>query len=1011
MVYFILFTLSYISGMALSALLDIHGGAFFLLLSVFLGVGAFIPFWQRNALALREGNISSLLKEEESVPVLTIMFLLGTFCCFGIYQYSAVIYSTGPNHIDKLMEGGDPWTKFRVVGEIVEEPNLKNDYLEVKVKPRLVQKLARTSNFKERKPKKGRGRRKKKGAIEEPAPEAAGAETSNASGGYTIPDEPEEVENPVDGGLVMAMVYQETEAFRKVKFNQTVELIGQFNKASARRNPGSLDYQKFLRNQGIFRTIRLTEKSGKINILGENPDGSRWYRFALYLRMEFLKVVKQTMPYPESSFLGGVMLGLRGGLPNIITTEFRKTGVSHVLAVSGLHVTIIAGLLFGIFTVFRVPPKVFGPIIVFFLFTFALIVGWPSSAVRAALMNSLFVLSRAYLKDSGFRMSIVFSLSVAAAYILFMSPLQLTEPSFVLSFMAIYSLAMFTDPIERLLRQTLRGNGLALITASIFIFFLTVAVKRDLVLQPLFFHFTVAYIIGSLWLGKKLSAGSDFQSYSFEMLPGWLKSFTAAQVAIFLAMMGPLSAFYFGTMSLAAPLANMIAIPLIGVIVQLGMIAGIAGTFVPAIGLHLALVINAANWLGVKFFLGMAHFFATLIPFPRISQPGIGAVFLYYAILHLFFHWEVIYKYTTAIGSAASELWEDPDYKLSLGLLGGLAIGCGLFLSVFGLSRLERQPSLRATLLDVGYGSSLLLEKGGKTALIDAAMRDGLSEYDVGERVIQPALSEKGVDKIDVVVLSSALPERISGLMIVSENYQIGKILAPFDIPTDGKLLSFPDFVRRFTLADMKMEADFKKGIISARPPDYYWDQAFSAFNALIKRVNSAGIPVGRIKEGSRLPGFEDCIECLYPPKAKDPERFSAYYDGAILKITEAGMTMLYTPGNMYPLQKIMPQKVDMLFLAELPYPLQNFLDLMTARRFDRAAMSFRKPSSWLLEGYYMKKILDGRGIQLDRKTRDLSDVFYRTDTDGAVQVDVFKNKISVKRFIESPTTVIPVWH
>ena len=97
---------------------------------------------------------------------------------------------------------------------------------------------------------------------------------------------------------------------------------------------------------------------------------------------------------------------------------------------------------------FRVPLRVFAPIIAFSLFTFALIVGWPSSAVRAALMNSLFILARAYLAGLGFKMSVLFSLSVACVFILFMSPLQLTEPSFTLSVMAIYALAMFSAPSQ-----------------------------------------------------------------------------------------------------------------------------------------------------------------------------------------------------------------------------------------------------------------------------------------------------------------------------------------------------------------------------------------------------------------------------------------------------------------------------------------------------------------------------------------------------------------------------------
>ncbi len=995
--HFILFTLAYIVGMGLAVVLEIQAAPFFLLLTAFLLVGSFIPLWQRHGQTLIEGHFRQILQEEEAFPVLSVLLLMGAMGCFGVFRYAGALQATGPRHLDRVMENGDPWTKWRVVGEVVAEPTLKNDFLEVKIQPRLVQKVVRS-----KKPPKGPRGKGKKRSNAGSAPAAVEAPTGGdapAGGGYALSEDLPEPEREVEDGLVMAFIYQETEAYRQVKFNQTVELTGQFHKASTRRNPGSLDYQRYLRNQGVFRTFRLTAKSGRFTVLAEDPSGAWWYRFALHLRTRFLKVIKQTMPYPESCFLGGVLLGLRGGLPPIVASEFRKTGVSHVLAVSGLHVTIIAGLFYGIFTMFRVPLRVFAPFIVFFLFTFALIVGWPSSAVRAALMNSLFILSRAYLRDYGFRLSIVFSLAVAAVYILTISPLQLTEPSFVLSFMAIYALAMFTDPAEKLMRDTLRGDGLVLAAVASFLFFLAVTLKRDLVIHPWFFTGTGLFIVAVVWASRRLATSSGFQSYSFEMLPGWLKSFTASQVAIFLAMMGPLSAYYFGSMSLAAPLANMIAIPLIGLIVQLGLIAAIVGSFLPVVGLPLALVLNAANWLGVKFFLGMAHFFAVLIPFPRVSQPGLGLILGYYALLHLYFYWETIRDYSLALGAAVIDLWEDPDYRIPLGLVGGGLVAVILFLGGFGLSRLERAPTLRVTQLDVGYGSSLLVEKGGRFALIDAGMRDGLSEYDVGERVIQPALSEKFADRVDLVVLSSALPERISGLLSVAENYQIGRILAPFEIPTGGQLIPFQEFIKRFNFADVKLETDFRKGIIPSMPPNYYLDQAFQAFNGLIRRVHKSGIPVGRLAAGTPLPGFEDTIEVLYPSRAGD--RFAVYYDGAILQIREGAHRFVFSSGSMYSLPKVLPERVDVLFLADLPFPLDDFWGLVSSDRVNRVALSFRKPSSWLLEGYYMKKILDGRSIQIDRKIRDQPGRFLQTQSDGAIQVDVVKDRLLVRPFVE----------
>lgn len=1004
MTIFIILTLAYIAGMSTICLLGIQGGAFFLLLAGMFFFAAAIPFWQHHGDKLSDGEFREIVEDEEPVPVLSVLLLVGACFFFGIFRYGNALNVTSPNHVDRVLDASDPFGKWRLVGRVIEEPSLKNNYLEVVIAPERIQEI---QSFRQPKPKfstSGKGRPKKRGrkkaavTSDTTAPSEESAATTSA---VLVPEPVPPPEITVDDGLVMAQVFEENEAFKLLKYNQRVEISGHFSIPSAARNPGSLDYQRTLRNRGIFRTVRIAGLGARLDILDEDPSGSPWYRFALYLRTAFLGVVKQTMPYPESSFLGGVLLGLKGGLPAIVTTEFRKTGVSHVLAVSGLHVTIIAGLFYGLFVLFRVPMRIFSPIIVFFLFTFALIVGWPSSAVRAAMMNSMFLLSRAYLSERGFRASIIFALSVAAAYILTVNPLQLTEPSFVLSFMAIYALAMFSGPAERLMRDCLRGPGLLFAFSATALFYLAAVVKRDLVLAPFFFPCAAVYIVVTMIASRRLSNLSGFQSYSFEMLPQWLMSFISSQVAIFLAMMGPLSAYYFGSLSLSAPIANMIAIPLIGVIVQLGMIAGIIGAFVPGIGMHLALVINAANWLAVKFFLGMAHFFAVLIPFPRISQPGIGILLAYFAILHLYFFWDEITAYASAIWSAAVELWEDPDYKWGLGLIGGVGLAAACFLSVFGLSRIEGRPSMRLTMLDVGFGSSLLYEKSGKTLLVDAGYCDTFSGFDIGERVIQPALSSKMKNAVDAVILTSALPERVSGLISVIGNYRVRSIYAPFEIPTDGKRIPFADFVRRFSLADMNVEGDFKKNIVISTPPNYYWEQAAESFNALIMAVHKYQTPVYPLVKGSRIEGFADTVEVLAP--ASVTERFSCYYDGAALLFKEGDARIAYAPGNAYIYENAFPTELNGLFLADLPYPFDKFSEYVRQARPEWVGISFRKPSSWLMERYYMKKLIDGRSIQFNKRSRDLAMPVYRTEQNGAVQVTARHGALYTRTYITPP--------
>lgn len=964
--------------MAFAVLAGASSSGIFLLLTFVFGLCAAIPFWYRHSSSLLSGNFAAIRDDEEPLPALSLIFLILTVATFGCFRYISVLRHDYRGHLQTICEKEDENTRWRIRGRVIEEPKLGSSNLEVLIQPETIRKVQR----KRVQVSHGSANAGKKKSEFENIDDESAAEA-------------------VTGGLLLAQIVEEAESFREVAFNQVVEVDGQLSEAAETRNPGALDYRAHLRNRGIYRTVRIMPRKATLRVIEHAEGGSAWYRFALYVKNEILKVIKQTMPYPESSFLGGVLLGLKGGLPAKISQEFRMTGVSHVLAVSGLHVTIIAGLLCGIFAIFRVPLRVFAPIIVFSLFTFALIVGWPSSAVRAALMNSLFILARAYLQNLGFKFSVLFSLCVACDFILFMTPLQLTEPSFTLSVMAIYALAMFSEPSHNFLKRLLRGPGLMLTAAATGLFYLLIIIHRPIVLHPYFFPLTGLYFLIVIAFANRLSNYSGFQSFAFEMLPGWLQSFLAAQVAILVAMMGPLSAYYFGQFSLASPLANVIAIPLVGVIVQIGLVAGLIGAFVPLIGMPVALVLNAANWLGVKFFLGMATFFAMLIPFPRVSQPGFGELVVYYMVLHLVYFFADIKVWALAIYSAASDLWEDEEYRNSLTALGMLLVIALAGVGIFAFSRTERVPDMRLTMLDVGYGSSLLVESGGRITLVDAGLNDSLGGTDRGERVVQPALSGKKAREISAVILSSALPERISGLHSIFANYRINRLYVPFPLPTNGRRVNFEEFARIFLFGDLKLEKRIKSGMNAGVPPSYFWELAFDSYNQLIEDVYRYKVPVQIVAAGDRIEDAAGQVEVLYPERLASESSFQQYYDGLILKIVSNDRNFLYVSGNVHPLATKVAFKPDFIFLADLPYPLDAFTQFARNHNPEGVAVSFRHPSDWLMENYHLANTITSRSRSYMQQFRQLPFPVYMTSENGAVQVDQSRSIIKTRVFVK----------
>ena len=427
-------------------------------------------------------------------------------------------------------------------------------------------------------------------------------------------------------GKIYLKVYPSLkDKYSELAYGQKIRLTGVYiRRADPALNPGAFNMKRFLENQHYYAmtSIREPEQLMILKTGGGNPA----MHIAQSIKTNLLLTIKQTVPFPESSFLGGVLLGLRSGLSNEVKDTFRAAGVSHVLAVSGLHVTIITLFFMALFGLIKIPRTTAFILIVVALILFTLITGARPSTVRAAIMNSvtlLFYYFRGFKLDRSFLLGIC----IAALAILIYNPLILTEAAFLFSFSAVLSLSLLTRPIWELACRYLRG-------AFRIILFLEILVAIAVwFVDPTFFSTGWAYeiVAAVLLLAGFILDRLTPQILEFRRLPNWISVFAAAQLSIQLGML-PLTAFYFKKISISAAMANFLAIPLIGVIVQLGLFAGILGQ-IPVIGMYLGLVLNASNWLAIKLFLGSADFFGTVFPYPSVSPPKTTFLIPYYTLL------------------------------------------------------------------------------------------------------------------------------------------------------------------------------------------------------------------------------------------------------------------------------------------------------------------------------------------------------------------------------------------
>ncbi|MEM7146686.1 MAG: ComEC/Rec2 family competence protein [Verrucomicrobiota bacterium] len=150
-----------------------------------------------------------------------------------------------------------------------------------------------------------------------------------------------------------------------------------------------------------------------------------------------------------SAVLRAMALGSREETPRAIEDTFRESGSMHIFAVSGLHVGILAFIIWQLLKILGLRRSIAALIVIPCLFYYALITGWRPSAVRAAIMTSIFLAGFGFQRQP----RILNSLGAAALVILLYDTQQLFMPGFQLSFLVLTSIALFTPLFQRPLKK------------------------------------------------------------------------------------------------------------------------------------------------------------------------------------------------------------------------------------------------------------------------------------------------------------------------------------------------------------------------------------------------------------------------------------------------------------------------------------------------------------------------------------------------------------------------------
>ncbi|MRR17515.1 MAG: DNA internalization-related competence protein ComEC/Rec2 [Deltaproteobacteria bacterium] len=543
-----------------------------------------------------------------------------------------------------------------------------------------------------------------------------------------------------------------------VRFHCALKTIHRFH------NPGSFDYKRHLNHRGIYVSGFVANRAGIVLIRRNSGSGIYWRleTFRLYLR----NLIYMNAPSPQREIIEAMTLGNQKSIPPDVRDDFAKTGTSHILSISGLHVGMVAAgsflLIFFLtkfseylmlrFNIVKIATAAsLGPVIIY-----ALVAGMGTTVMRSTLMT-VAVLAALLIEKQRDLYNVLFA---AALIILIIAPESLFDISFQLSFGAVFAILYIVPKFRDL------PIGLPIYTPH----WLQTLCRR----VYLFLLVSAAATLGTL----------------------------------------PIIVFYFNRASTVTLIANLVAVPLLG---MLALIPAMGFIIVALFSPWMAgLLISAASCLvGVS--VAIIHRLADLSwSTYTFTKPNMAEMIVFYVFLFLLVEtWVPADKRNGKAFPARHPMLIRILLIISLILI----IGDSAYLAL----KDKYASGLRITAIDVGQGSATLLQfpHGVKMLVDGGGFHD--SSFDMGKAVIAPFLYAQRIKRIDIVALTHPHPDHLQGLIHIIKNFDVREVWCTHAVADDELYQTWAKLIRERALDIKVLSAQSPPEEISGIRVQFLW--------------------------------------------------------------------------------------------------------------------------------------------------------------------------------------------
>lgn len=487
---------------------------------------------------------------------------------------------------------------------------------------------------------------------------------------------------------------------------QICSVKGHFLELSPATNEGEFSLPSYYKGEGISgvfqaKTIEL--------VRGES---SPFAKELFTLKQSLGNRIDALFPEETAGFLKSLFLGERSGITLSEKSLYQSAGISHILAISGLHLSLLGGFFYRLLRKIKLSSLLSSLITSFFLFSYFLFTGSSHSAFRALFM--LFLRFAAIQLGKG--KDLLSQLSFALLFLLWLNPLSLYSVGMQCSFFTLFVFFLLEERPGKAVRK-----------------------KKEKALSKICKKHTLGF-------SKHPSLLLKFPAYLSKLIPCLLSTLPHRLQGSFLFYLALLPLFSLTQFSfpLYAPLLNLLLLPLLPFFFLLGAIS-ILLSYLPEQDFLLLRLFSFSSRFLLNLLFQIFHLFmekSLALPFSQILLGKMQAlsVIFYFLFLYLLFFF--------------------PKAK-SLSLL--LSLGFLLSLPLY----LPKPPKeLEIAALDVGQGDGFVLRKGALVFTID---NGSTSKNLFPEQIFFPYCKAKRIQHIDYALLTHCDRDHISGIQALLE--------------------------------------------------------------------------------------------------------------------------------------------------------------------------------------------------------------------------------------------------